>query len=217
MKTLVVGDTHMEWGKLNALINKTKPELILQVGDFGFWPNIGWGKPVSNIKLNGSILRWCDGNHEDHWALKDRKTDELSPGIIYMPRGSTYELPDGRTILFMGGANSIDKNIRTIGRDWFPEETISYKDIENLPDKEINIVISHTCPNEFLPEVLGLNPYKDKDPSYEALSVVLNKYHPKLWFFGHFHYYKTGLYKDCQWHCIGALNFMTRWWMWLPQ
>ena len=37
---IVCGDTHGYWRYLNALINKKKPELILQCGDWGFFPNI---------------------------------------------------------------------------------------------------------------------------------------------------------------------------------
>lgn len=47
------------------------------------------------------VLNYCGvGNHEDHWSLKSRKTNELAPNIFYMPRRSIYELPDGATPLF---------------------------------------------------------------------------------------------------------------------
>ena len=48
-------------------------------------------------------------------------------------------LPDGRIVLFMGGADSIDKKYRKIGFDWFPEELITQKDIYELPDTHGNI------------------------------------------------------------------------------
>jgi len=69
-----------------------------------------------------------------------------------MKRGSVLKLPDKRNILFIGGALSIDKKQRTIGYDWFPQETISQKNIFELPDEKIDIVISHTAPKYFHPD-----------------------------------------------------------------
>ena len=142
-KIIVTGDIHNEFGRLNELINRKHPDLIICCGDFGYWPNISWGAPLTNISLQGTKkLLWCEGNHEDHWTLKERETDELAPGIIYMPRGSTYTLEDGRIIMFMGGAHSIDKHLRTVGVDWFPEEVISYSDLQDLPDIKVDIFIT---------------------------------------------------------------------------
>ncbi len=145
MKIMIVGDVHNMFGQLNTLMNRKKPDLVIACGDFGLWPSEKGCKEFSDIKLpKGCELRWCDGNHENHWALRDRKSDEIEPGIIYMPRGSTYTLPDGRVVMFMGGAHSIDKAWRTLGIDWFPEETISQKDMMDLPDMNIDIIVSHT-------------------------------------------------------------------------
>ena len=129
-----------------------------------------------------------------------------------MPRGHTLVLPspDNRVVLFMGGANSIDKQYRKIGVDWFPEEIISQKDIMNLPDCKVDIVISHTCPEEFSMSTL----YDDNDPSRKALSYVLDKYHPSLWYFGHFHQNKTGYTNSCRWTCLNELG-KTGGWKWL--
>lgn len=33
----VVGDIHADWDSLNKLITDKSPEIILSVGDFGFW------------------------------------------------------------------------------------------------------------------------------------------------------------------------------------
>ena len=169
---LITGDIHSNFESLNNLISKTQPDLIICVGDFGYWPRFSFFN-ISQIELQSAKkLLWCDGNHEDHWALKDRSTDELAPNIIYMPRGSTYILPDGRTIMFMGGAYSIDKNSRTIGYDWFPEETITQKDMMNLPDIKIDIFITHTCPIELVKELALYYPEKGREPSNYALSKL---------------------------------------------
>jgi Icc-related predicted phosphoesterase len=214
---VVVGDIHGEFGVLNHLINN-KPDisLILQCGDFGWWPRVtigSWKNPT--LKNKEVKLFWCDGNHEDFQAIKEFKSNEVSPNCFYMERGSVLQLPDKRKILFIGGALSIDRKYRIQGDGnfgWFEEETISQKDIEELLDEKIDIVISHTAPNLF-----QLNDYHDdyfpKDPSRSALSYVFEKYKPKLWYFGHMHRYQTGLYEGCRWFGLSAPGFPGRWWI----
>jgi predicted phosphodiesterase len=220
MKTLIVGDVHNYFNRLNILINKKKPDQIFACGDFGYWPRIAGGsiKPLSDIKLQtAKELRWCDGNHEDHWSLMNRETDEFEPGIIYQPRGSTYKLPDGRVVMFMGGADSIDKGVRMIGFDWFPNETISYKDMENLPDVDVDIFITHTCPVELVHDLKVNYPEKNLEPSNYALSELWKLYKPDLWFFGHWHQYLESDLFGTKCYCLSAPGFGDRWWMWLPE
>jgi predicted phosphodiesterase len=218
MKVLILGDIHAEFGQLNTIIDRKKPELVICCGDYGFWPSIKTLKQFTDIKPQSSKILWIDGNHEDFWALKQRASDEIVPNVIYMPRGSTYDLPDGRRILFMGGADSIDKNYRKLGVDWFPEEVITQKDIYNLPDTKIDILISHTCSNEIRDEkMIKLNPLKLKDPSNDALSYIWNKYRPKLWFFGHWHRFVQGGYQGTLWWCLSHPGEGSRWWIWLPE
>ena len=182
---IVVGDLHGVWGPFNAMINEKNPNIILQCGDFGWWPKfhdttnmwsgeyedisdeiIGdpWQRVMAKrvpkpwdqfgIKANDTKVYWCDGNHEDHWDLIEERNYmkapcEMMPNVYYMKRGSVLQLPDGRNVLFMGGADSIDKGARTVGLDWFPEEVINQKNVYGLPDTKVDVVISHTCPTEF--------------------------------------------------------------------
>ncbi len=218
MRIMITGDLHMEFAQLNKLISRRKPDMVICCGDFGYWPKVDWGLPLSNIKLQGTKkLLWCDGNHEDHWSLRDRETDELEPGIIYMPRGSTYTLEDGRTIMFMGGGYSIDKHLRRIGVDWFPEEVITQSDLYDLPDVKVDIFITHTCPVELVHDMIKRYPEKGFEPSNKALSELWKMYKPDLWFFGHWHQYKDGKMMGTKWHALSAPGFGDKWWMWLPE
>lgn len=228
-KIMVCGDVHGNWRHLNMLINRRKPDIILQCGDYGYWPNfhniVGTGKKkwdLYGIKTDKTDIYFCDGNHENFWELKKLKSSGniVKRGVFYMDRGSTLELPDGRNVLFFGGAKSTDKEYRRIGVDWFPEETISTTDLDSLPDEKVDIVISHTCPEEFdmggwEHTMTGLI-YKDKldDPSRKALSYILKKYEPSLWYFAHFHEYKEGSHLSCKWKCLNMAN-CTGWWEWL--
>ena len=215
MKIMVVGDIHAEWGKFNELINKKQPDIILQCGDFGYWPSYKEYHP-HHIKNDECKIYWCDGNHEEFSKLLTIKRHEIRPNIFYMKRGSTLILPDGKIVLFMGGAESIDKHLRTPGIDWFLEEVITQKDFNNLPseDTKIDIVISHTCPLEV---DLG-DKFKDREPlkdcSRVALSRILEMYKPSLWYFSHWHTYKEGFIQNCKWTCLN-MSGRTGWWKWL--
>jgi len=75
MSVIVAGDIHGDWGYFNSLINRKKPEIILQCGDFGWWPQIKERRnkqPWSHldVKPQGSKIYFCDGNHEDHHSLR---------------------------------------------------------------------------------------------------------------------------------------------------
>lgn len=233
---IVCGDIHGYWRHLNTLISKKQPEIILQCGDLGWWPkfhdshSIDSGETVNEmysrrrkkwdqygIKNPNTKLYWCDGNHEDHDSLDDLiKTSnlEVMPNVFYMPRGSILELADGRRVLFIGGADSIDKEYRIQGRDWFPQELISYRNIASLPDCKIDIVISHTCPEACMYYLTSMKE-QYKDSSRAALTHVLEKYNPSLWFFGHFHQYKKFQYKDTVFYALNMCGIHSQWWTYL--
>jgi hypothetical protein len=202
---LVVGDLHGNWSALNRLINKKNPDIVLQCGDFGFWPAFEVNRPVlygthkkwvvEGIKPGNTKVYWCDGNHEQFSALKkiqeanpETEPIELYRNVFYCPRGSNLELPDGRLVLFCGGAESVDKNQRIHGHDWFPEELISQTDLDRcLNGPKADIVVSHTAPRMLLEALDFSQPEKFNDPSTIALNEILFYHKPSLWFFGHFH------------------------------
>jgi len=251
---LVMGDLHCTWQKPNMLMAKHKPSIVLQCGDFGWWPK--WHKtthvshgtyrvdPMTGIrkaapfnqyglKPGDAKVYWCPGNHED-WEDLNRQADSHNPipvevckNVFYMPRCSTLDLPDGRKVLFMGGAASTDKEWRRYRYDWFPEEVITQADVYNLPeDIDVDIVVSHTSPSWFKPELFEKSDdwkqtdsywlEKFRDPSCLALDVVWERYRPSLWFFGHYHVAKVGKYRNTQWFALNK-EMDTGWWTFLPR
>ncbi len=226
---LVFGDIHGEFARFNKIINRRRDhiDMILQCGDWGYWPRqhgmtyvdrlTGKVKTEDNynVKNRDIPIYFCDGNHEDHEMLKTLEDNEIMKNVFYMKRGTRLTLDDGRTVLFIGGAYSIDKKYRTQGWDWFPEETISQKDIYDLPDVKIDIVISHTCPREFFKKLNLRNNFdiKDNDPSMDALSYVLDKYKPPLWYFAHFHTFKQGYDNNCYWTALSCIGSDERFWI----
>lgn len=219
MKCLIVGDIHGNFLDLIKLIKSKNVEAVIQVGDFGYWPGTpGWQEKKSIFEKIDIPIYWCDGNHENHKVIREKssltpeKTVELLNNCFYVKRGSLLKLNETK-VLFMGGANSIDKGVRTLGIDYFPEETISWADFENIQDERPDIIISHTCPNEFVGDLQkkihdsqGLNITLDGDPSRKALSVLLDQFNPKLWFFGHWHTFVQKVHNNTLWTCLSTNN-----------
>jgi len=222
MKIYAVGDIHGCWSILNDFINKKKPDIILQCGDFGWWPHFHktmnyydksryredeWAKlkPFDNfgIKNKDTKIYWCPGNHENWNDLDKYGYDifETQPNVFYMPFGSHITLPDGRVVLFCGGAASTDRVWRTPDYTWWFNEVISQKDMDNLPDIKVDIVISHTCPESWK-LVFGKYYDLDNDSSSKALDIVLERYRPKEWYHGHFHVREKDSFRGCKWNAL---------------
>ena len=134
-----------------------------------------------------------------------------------MKRGSTLTLPDGRVVLFMGGAMSIDKESRCQGVDWFPEEDLTYSDVFKVMEAETkaDIVISHTCPKDFF-YLRGMEWHrKMKDWARTGLEYVRQTAEPDLWYCGHFHFYQTGYTLGCRWTVLSCIQYGGKWWEYL--
>ena len=228
MRVIVAGDIHANWGGFNRFINKQKPDIIIQCGDFGWWPhyhrkNFDGARfnqfGIKNIHNNGNVTKiyWIAGNHEN-WddlnCITDYEPLEIQDGITYCPFGTVLEL-NGMNILCCGGAESTDKEWRIEGVSWWKDELISQKDMDNLPDCKIDILISHTIPRYFMNYVPKFN-YRHRDPSTLALQMILERYRPKYWYSGHMHHFIKKTIDDCNWTSLSMLGGEGRWWVDLP-
>ena len=225
MKIFVCGDIHAYFGRLNDMLNRKNPDIILQCGDYGWWPHyhdtydtLLHGKKFDQhgVKNPNTKIFWCGGNHEN-WDDLDKYDDmtEVSPNVFYMPIGTTLELPDGRTVMFVGKAESTDKQWRTEGVSWWRQEVFSYKDFDLLPNPKevkVDIVISHTVPKTFMKEFSHefdsmVLQGRINDPTCEALDRVLEMFKPDLWFSGHFHNFMWGVYKNTRWFGLADIPY----------
>jgi len=154
---ILLGDIH---GNIDALRHAIKRAVdagavaIIQVGDFGLFPKHGIDVGFYNVCKNSPIrIYFIEGNHDDckRWVQLTEVTriwDDAN--LFYVPRGTVMEL-DGRTFAFMGGAASIDKNIRLReGWHWDKYENIAPQDVlrlfNNAEGKKIDILITHDVP-----------------------------------------------------------------------
>jgi predicted phosphodiesterase len=147
-----LGDIHGHTGVFHSIASEVakRPEVkaLIQVGDFGIT------KDALNHYRNNPpeiVTYFICGNHEDHPLLKDyTELTELAPNLFYCPRGTVLKL-DGKTIAFMGGAASVDKEYRLRnGWMWHEEENITSSQVgrfrRNTTGKKIDIMVVHNPP-----------------------------------------------------------------------
>lgn len=202
-KALVVGDTHGKRKDVEEAIEIAKQkecDCIIQVGDFGYWPNYapemisGYDFPVFFI----------DGNHEFFGNEKVpgllQYTDpvtEIASNLFYVKRGTKLRFGNC-DCLFIGGAFSIDRAARELGDSWFREELISdYELGVALGHVHVNVVFSHDVPKSVN---LGLDVIPEVEINREKLEEILEQYGPCNWFFGHYHnfYHKYDYGRGCE-------------------
>ena len=90
------------------------------------------------------------GNHENFRLLNALEEDEnhmgyISEHIKHLKRGRCYNI-QGKNILALGGADSVDKFRRTEGLNWWKEETITDEDVSRV-DNNIYYGFMFYCKN----------------------------------------------------------------------
>ena len=205
-KVIVVGDTHGRWEHFQNLIDAESPDMVIQCGDFGYWPRVDcYNLPEEGF---GVPVHFCDGNHEDHWSLQALEDNEIVPGVFYQPRGSILNV-EGLNIMFFGGGESIDKANRKFGIDWFPDEVPKMSDFFNLPETRVDVMITHTAPKAF--EIPYDAPEKGGDPTRAMLDAIWEKYRPLRWFFGHYHDTTEDDYRGTHWKLLDCIESKFSW------
>lgn len=117
------------------------------------------------------------------------------PSLAFAVDGSVYNF-NGLKILVCGGAYSVDKHYRLAhGLSWWADEQPS-EQIKTLVEeqlkkhKDIDYVLTHTCPFRFMPTEAFL-PMIDQstvDNSTEQwLDTIYNMVPSAQWLCGHFH------------------------------
>lgn len=246
----ILGDVHGQFNDLNEFINRRirldktlraiaarwKGDgddfqvMIFRCGDFAyFWPGENNGGKIRNqvewLPGGRVPIYWTGGNHEDWDKLDSLGPDisEIERGVFYCPFGSTLEVSPDVTVLFAGGAESSDKDIRlewmATGslKCWWEQEGVSNADLARLESvPKADWVISHTAPTSFyvnglMRSVWGQSGHLN-EPSPLKLEQVRLKYEPSKWWFGHFHHHMTGRTENCDWMCLDMLKGSSRSW-----
>jgi hypothetical protein len=159
MRALLVGDLHANTGAAFEILDHAAEigaDLVLQVGDYGWWPRADWGqkfirKVDRRLALRGLDLWWVDGNHEDFDRLDAIPIDadgrrQLSDHVWHLPRGFRWQWTNS-TWVAVGGASSVDKQDRVEGKDWFAAEELTNEQADLIvADGPADIVVAHDAP-----------------------------------------------------------------------
>jgi hypothetical protein len=221
-KAAIIGDVHGDWPALNVLVARIlrdHPEVthLFQVGDFGDgWPGckrLKWSKAFFE-ELPTVPFHWCCGNHDNHDRLHENGSGKSkNPLIIYQERGTILTLddlaPEDTSIMFFGGATSIDKEMRTEGASWWPEESIRYAEMRRALQHigPIKAVVSHDCPVSFNFWGSG-EKFEIGKSDRQALDALLMHVCPEVWFFGHYHEPARGTSNGTSWVCCPSVTTM---------
>ena len=120
------------------------------------------------------------------------------PNLIFAKNGELYNF-NGKNILVIGGAYSIDKDYRISKRyPWFKNEQLSKIErksiLEKYTGRHVDIILSHTCPFKYEPkESFKLSlPQELVDKSMEKFfDDIEEKINYDKWYCGHYHIEKT--------------------------
>jgi len=204
-----VGDLHGDLGALLAAARSLRGlgvDIGIAAGDFGFvWPGVNYKRTLDKISNRlqdlDFTLYFVDGNHEWFPELFTYPVGvdgqrRVRENVIHLPRGYRTTLTSGREFAALGGANSIDRDERREGHDWWPEETISESDLVSLGDGPVDLMVGHDAPLRVpsLDWALAANELGLSEEMQEysfagrrALHRGFSALQPELYIGGHYH------------------------------
>lgn len=202
----ITGDTHRDFSRLKS-IDSNKDNMVIILGDAG----INYCLNEEDIKLkeylNGlNIKLFCiQGNHEERPEnIKSYKEVDMFggkvfiennyPNLIFARNGESYNI-DGKSVLVIGGAYSVDKEYRLIyGYRWFKDEQLTKEEMDSIlskvKGKHYDIVLSHTCPYKYEPREVfmqGLDQAKVDKTMEHFLDEIEESIDYDYWYCGHYH------------------------------
>lgn len=188
----IIGDVHGLVDSYNKLLQKIDGPSV-QLGDFGFRKEHMWH--LANVEP--MMHRVLFGNH-DYYPMLHQKHSM-----------GNWLLEDG--ILYVRGARSIDRALRAEGKDWWPEEELSYVQCQELIDfvgickrgSGIRAVVSHDCPQMVTEQVFG---HTEKSRTGQVLDEVWRIARPQRWVYGHHHRSRVDMISGTQFQCLAELE-----------
>ncbi len=173
----LTGDTHQNIKRFTLKNfpeqkDLTKDDYLIVLGDFGmFWNNTTTEQNIRKDLLNKRFsTAFIDGNHENFELIKRLSTpqqmfeSEINKvyEFIHLKRGHTYKIHN-KTFFVMGGAESVDKNLRMIGLSYWREELPSKQEMDFGLDQldrcnwQVDYVLTHDAPESIINQIYKEN------------------------------------------------------------
>lgn len=207
---LVAGDWHGDKAIVDRALGAAADagtNLVLHLGDFGFcWPGDNGQyeyRVHQRLEALDMTMVVIDGNHDNHNYLHELHIHEEGPlrrtrprfigesdRLLYSPRGARFTVDD---TLFgaLGGAFSIDVNLRTPHLDWWPDEAPSIADgYRMVDDGHVDVLLTHDAPTTGRPPPafpIPENLERRSRVTSDLLEEVVDAICPDLVLHGHHH------------------------------
>ena len=210
-KFYITGDTHGNFNRIDYFCQRfetSKEDILCILGDAGI--NYYLNKKdymLKQVLQDMPITFFCiHGNHEERpfnistyitkkWNGGTVYYEEEFPNILFAKDGEIYNI-NGKSILVIGGAYSVDKEYRLLkGWSWFKDEQpnkeiVKYIEKQITKQRHFDIVLTHTCPIKTEPRHMFL-PFIDQSKVDKTTELLLQRIADWItfdnWYFGHFH------------------------------
>lgn len=170
----LLGDIHGDYAKHDLCAKNN--HFTIQLGDFGF-------NYDSLKKHDPNYHKVLGGNHDNYDLIVDVPH--------YLGDFGTFELNADRVIkiFYIRGADSIDKQLRTVGIDWWADEQLTMVKMREALDLygqyKPDVILSHSPP-AFAIEWF-CNPRMPFGLTEHCLDAMHEIHSPELHIFGHMH------------------------------
>lgn len=216
-KIIFIGDVHGEWRQLEYVLRKIverqhNPDAIIQVGDFGwnFYVNDTWVPDQELMENLPFPMIAIDGNHENFDLLEKNN----GWGVNYfrhVKRGEVFQVGNV-TCMGFGGATSIDRHHRIHGQTWWPQENITYRQVNEALNYagKIDLIVTHEKPEQF-PGHDDIHKLNDGIGDRQALDALYEQFKPNFWLYGHYHKARIGKFQNTQYACcpiVGTYQYV---------
>lgn len=215
------GNTNFAAGRLMSAAAHGA-EVLLHVGDFGFWHGQDGDAYVQSLEKIaarvGLPILWLDGNHEDHALIADLEQvdglGKVSDHILHLPRGVRWEWGNLRWGA-LGGATSVDKDLRIPTQDWWPQEALTPDDVARwVSGGPVDVALTHDAPAGLdIPGISreggialwGPEAIDVAEAHRRTLAKALEPTRPALLVHGHYHvrHESTWTYRGGKAHVVG--------------
>lgn len=203
---IIIGDVHGNVKYYKYLIESLFPIMwksneieTIQLGDFGFKYSFDTFEKDIFDKNEPKKNMISFGNH-DYYPYLNKP---------YSCGNWSFEENDGYNLMTIRGAKSIDKGVRTEGVDWFDNEEMSYKELDELldiwADLRPDVVVSHDIPQFVQQKIFH---FADQSITRNYLQMMFEIHQPKLWLFGHYHQDKELTVNGTLFKCIEPNGFI---------
>lgn len=202
MTITIIGDVHGKTQQYQKMLRQHySGQRTIQIGDMGIgFSGVGLHEMPPNHK-------WFRGNHDN--PTKCRLNKNYLGDYGYLPEDKLF---------WLAGAFSIDRAWRVEGISWWPDEELSFQEL----DKAIGLyaqvkpkyVLSHECPARVARSLLDglMGPYFSAKAdcsmsrTAQALQAMFEIHQPKEWVFGHYHVDKSFEINGTLFTCVAELS-----------